>query len=125
MLARASQLAQNRPSGTTAVSAFTASVLTEVTKIIVCNTTALNREFSIYHDDDGATFDDTTALYRSVVVEANNTYVIELMDDGAGISVSGPEQGPAAGQIGVQTNLANSLTFTLYGMTADVAGDII
>ena len=53
MNAPGSQLAQSRPSGTTAVTAYTnANVRTEVSRVYVANTTASDATFAIYHDDD-------------------------------------------------------------------------
>lgn len=115
-LAAGSQLAQNRPSGTTAVSAFTASLRTEVTAIWIANTSAAAAEYSLYHDDDGSTFDQTTALAYSVVIPANSTVLITADQLGGGIAVS------KDGQIGIQTDTSNALTFTLYGVVEQVRG---
>jgi len=114
-LASGEQLAQSRPSGTTAVSAFTASLVTEVTLIAICNTTAGAVNYSLYHDDDGSTFDQTTALHYSQSISANSTVYVGAESIGAGIVVK-PD-----GQIGIQTSSANALTFTLYGVTEAVA----
>lgn len=113
--ASGSQLAQSRPSGTTAVSAFTALMPTEITRIIVCNTTGTAANMSIYHDDDGSTFDATTALYESKSVPANDSIEIKAESIGAGLMMA------KNGQIGVKTGTANALTFTIYGITANIA----
>lgn len=118
MLAQASQLAQIRPADALANNAFTADVETEVTLIMVCNTTSTDRTFSIYHDDDGTTFDDTTAIYRSQLVSANTTFVIELPYAGAGISIA------PGGSLAVQSSLASAITFTLYGVTTRITGQV-
>lgn len=107
----AEQVAQIRPSGTTAVSAFTALLRTEITLIAVCNTTGSPANMSIFHDDDGSTFDQTTALHYAQAVAANTTTYIKPESIGAGLSMN------KDGQIGVQTSVSNALTFTIYGVT--------
>ncbi len=114
ILASGSQIAQNRPSGTSAVSAFTADLVTEITLIVVCNTTASAAEFSVYHDDDGSTFTQATALHYAQTIGANETLYLGSEYAGAGMTIK-PD-----GQLGVQTNTANALTFTVYGVTEEV-----
>jgi hypothetical protein len=82
---------------------------TEVTRITVCNTTGSTAKYSVYHDDDGSTFDQSTALYYAVSLAANTT--VELMTYGPGLYVA------KSGQIAVQTDTGSALTFTLYGNT--------
>lgn len=108
------QLAQSRPSGTSAVSVYTASHRTEFTLIVVANTTGTAADFSIYHDDDGSTFNATTALYESVSLAANESLRL-VFEVGSGIMVK------QDGQIGVKTGTADALTFTFYGTTANIA----
>lgn len=103
----------NRPSGTAAVSAFTASMPTEITAIYVCNTTGSAVDFSIYHDD-GSTFDQTTALFYATELAANETRLISVSADNAGILMR------VGDQIGVQSSVANALNFTAYGITSTV-----
>lgn len=117
-LAAGSQLVQSRPSGTTATSVYTASLATEISLIVVCNTTASNSDFSLYHDDDGSTFDQTSALFYAVPVAGNTTVTISSDSIGAGLQVA------ASGQIAVQTSVANALTFTIYGTTEDIASHV-
>ena len=103
----ASQLAQSRPSGTTAENLFTATDKTDITRIVICNTTGATAKYSIYHDDDGSTFDESTALYFEVDLAANSS--IELADFVRYLTL------PKDAQIGVKTSVASALTFTLYG----------
>jgi hypothetical protein len=109
------QIAQIRPSGTTAVEAYTASIVTEIRKIAICNTTGSAALFSLFHDDDGSTFDETTALHYQQTVPPKTTITIDADMEAGGISVK------VGGQIGVQTDTANAFTFTMYGRTAEVA----
>lgn len=113
--ASGSQLSQSRPSGTTAVSAFTALMPTEITRVIVCNTTGTAAAMSLYHDDNGSTFDATSALYEGKSVPANDSIEIKAESIGAGIMLS------RDGQIGIKTGTASALTFTIYGVTANIA----
>lgn len=110
-LATGEQLAQRRDNDTTAHSAFTATLRTEVTRIVVCNTTGTAATASVFHDDDGAVFDQTTALRYAQSVPANTSIEILTGGPGGGITVK------PSGQIGVQSGTANALTFTIYGAT--------
>lgn len=116
ILASGSQLAQSRPSGTTAVKAFEADLTTEITLIAICNTTSSTATFSLYHDDDGSTFDQSTALHYSQNIPANTTLYISADAMGGGITVN------KDGQIGVQTGTSSALTFTIYGTVQTIAG---
>jgi hypothetical protein len=114
MFASGSLLSQVRPSGTSAVTAFTATSATkriEITRIVVCNTTAVNESYSIYHHDTGTTYDQTTALFYTTSVPAYTTVMIDSPAGGVGITVK------SGGAIGVKTSTANALTFSLYGVT--------
>lgn len=114
--ASGSLLAQVRPGVTTAVEAFAATLRTEVMRIVVCNTTGSAANFSLFHDDaGGSTFDQTTALHYVQSVPANST--IEIVADaiGGGIMLN------IDGQIGVQSGTASALTYSIYGVTANIA----
>lgn len=102
------QLAQNRPSGTTAVSIYTppASTKTIITTVMICNTTALPAAYSLYHDDDGTTYNESTALAFTVTLAANSWVAVEVRIC----------SNSATANIAVQTSIANALTFTFYGM---------
>ena len=108
------QVAQARP-GVAAVSVFTASVVTEITKIVICNTTGTAANASIYHDDNGSTFDQTTALLYAKSIPANDYLIIDAHVGSGGVSVQ------KSGQIAVQSGTDSALTFTLYGRTANLA----
>ena len=114
MNASGQQIAQSRPSDTSAVSVYTASILTEITKIVICNTTGSGATFRIFHDDDGSTFDQTTALYYDTAIGANATTVIDAQPN-SGLMVRN------GGQIAVRSGTGNALNFTLYGVTANLA----
>lgn len=111
--ARGSQIAQSRPAGTTAVTAFTAVLQTEVTCILVCNTSGAGATYRIFHDDDGATYNETTALFWDVPIGAGETVTIAAGGENGGIHVS------KGGALGVRSSVASALTFSIYGVTTD------
>ncbi len=101
-------LAQSRPANTTAVSAYSpgASVRTKITRILVCNTTGNTPTFRIFLDNDGTTYNQTTALYYDKAMSANDTTTIEgdwWMDN-------------SSGNLAVRTSAGNELTFTIFGI---------
>lgn len=101
------QLGQARPANTTAVSFLTVSSGQEklVKTIFICNTSTASASFRLFHDDDGTTYDETTALYFDVVLLPNQTVEIEcnIMIDNT------------AGNLAIRTSVASALTFTAYG----------
>lgn len=104
-----SLLAQARPANTTAATAYTASIQTEITRIVVANTSGGAATFRIFHDDDGSTYDQTTALYYDIAAAADTTYTIEAAGQGTGLFVA------PTGTIGVRTSVNSAFTFSLYG----------
>lgn len=101
------QLAQARPANTTAASILTVSASTEalVKTIIVANTSSSSAKFRIFHDDDGTTYSEATALAWDILVEAGSMVAIETnicMND-------------SSGNLAVRTDTASALTFTAYG----------
>lgn len=101
------QLGQSRPSGTSAVSIYSpAADTTWIGKtMLICNTTAGAVAFSVYHDEDGTTYDQSTALFYTVPLSANETMNVSLFIAGSNSS----------GNVAVQTDTANAITFTMYG----------
>jgi len=107
------QLGQLRPANTTAASVYSpvAGQKTEIKSIFVCNQTGNTPTFQIFHDEDGTTYDETTALYFNVAMAANTT---TKLDD---IHIW---MHNSAGNIGVRTSANNELTFTVYGIEHDM-----
>lgn len=107
------QLAQVRPNGTAAVQGLAPQVgrAVEVTRIHI-SAGATGATATLYQDKDGTTRDATTRIY-TVAVAANETEVITA-EPGAGITVD------ASGELGVQTSLADELTFTFWGVVAPI-----
>jgi len=104
------QLGQLRPANTTAASIYSPAtgIRTIITTIIVTNLTAGAVTFRLFHDDDGTTFDETTALAWDISLAANKD------DTTFGSDLRILMQNPA-GNIGVRTGTANALNFSIYG----------
>lgn len=101
------QLGQLRPGDTNPASIYTpaAGVTAHIRNVVVCNNTGAAATFRLHHDEDGTTYDVTTALYYDVSVAANTTYVHEPLIFMA----------TEGGNLAVQSGTANALTFTVYG----------
>lgn len=100
-------LAQSRPADTTAVSAYSPpnSTRTQIMRMLVCNTTAASHDFRIFLDNDGTTFDETTALFFDEALAANTTREIEgdwWMDN-------------SSGNLAVRTDTNSAFTFSIFG----------
>lgn len=106
------QLAQVRPSGTSAVNAFKKGARSKIiiTSILVANTTNGSVNYSIYLDNNGTTYDQTTALFYAVALAANSTVLIEFYN---GLAIDGST---AQGNMAVQTSSSQALTFTITGI---------
>ena len=100
------QLGQLRPANTTAASLYSPSSVTTVVKsIVICNTSGADAAARVFHDDNGTTYDETTALAWDINILANTTVVLEVfvaMND-------------ATGNLAVRTSVNSALTFTAYG----------
>lgn len=105
------QLAQARPTNTSTATLYTApsGIKIEVTRVVICNTTGSAAAASLFHDDDGTTYDQTTALRYAKSVPANDSIELEF-EIGSGLFVS------AGGSLGIQSGTGSALTYTLYGV---------
>lgn len=103
------QLAQSRPSGTSAESFISSLDKSKfiVYTIIITNTTGSAANASLFHDANGTTYDQTTALLYAKQIAANDYLVLNLRD---GVFM---EDGS---NIGIQTGTGSALTFTAYGV---------
>lgn len=102
------QLGQSRPGNTTAASLYSPAdgVVAEITGIVVAETAGTGAAFRICHDEDGTTYDETTALYWDTPVAANTSIEREMS-----IYMVDP-----SGNLSVRTDTAGALTFTVYGL---------
>ncbi len=102
------QLGQARENSTDAVPVYsppTGIIATIVTSILVCNTTGSAAKYRLFHDNNGTTFDESTALFFDATIAANTTVDLEIflaMDD-------------SDGNLAYRTDTANALTITVYG----------
>jgi hypothetical protein len=101
------QLGQLRPANTTAASIYSpsADVPWVAKTVIACNTSAAVAKARVFHDDDGSTYDETTAIVWDMEVNAGESAIIDIFMAG----------GNASGNVAVRTDTADALTFTLYG----------
>lgn len=101
------QLGQLRPANTTAASLYSPDAnLTGIAKnLVVSNTTAIETTFRVFVDDDGTTYDETTALFFDVPLKGNTTVLIDMY-----AAMNDP-----TGNFAVRTGTASALTFTLFG----------
>jgi len=101
------QLGQHRINSTTATSLYSpaASVTAIIKSIVVCNQSGGAATFRLFVDDDGTTFDETTAHFWDAPIAADTTVTIDTfwpMND-------------STGNLATRTSVANALTFTAYG----------
>ena len=102
------QLGQLRPANTTAASLYSpgSNTTTIIKSIVVCNQTASSAKFRIFVDDDGTTYDETTALFFDIVIGANSTDQIDTFY----------AMNASAGNLAVRTDTNSALTFTAFGV---------
>lgn len=108
---QAAQLAQVRPSGISTTVVFTAVLATTITRVQIANNTASAVNVSLYHDNDGTTFDKTTVIYPGTAIAANTAATIEAQSIDSGITIA------AGGSLGALTSTSDAVTITLYGIT--------
>ena len=106
------QLGQLRPANTTAASLYSpgASEIAVIKTIVICNTISTPAKFRIFVDDNGTTYDETTALFFDTSIGGNTSVQLDTfyaMDD-------------ATGNLAVRTDTANALNFTAFGAVITV-----
>lgn len=74
-------------------------------RVLVCNTTANSHDFRIFLDNDGTTYDETTALFFDEALAANTTREIE----------GDWWMGNSSGNLAVRTDTNSAFTFTVFG----------
>ena len=67
--------------------------------------------FAIYHDDDGTTYSEATAIVFGATCPANGVIDFGFEAAGGGITIA------PGGSLGVKTGTANAITFSVYGVT--------
>jgi len=81
-----------------------------IENIIICNTTASAATYRIFLDNDGSTYDATTAIAYDVSLAGNATDIIEV-----NLYMTDP-----AGNLAVRTGTGNALTFTVNGSDGSI-----
>lgn len=101
------QLGQVRENSTDAVSVYSpgADVTAVIKSIIICNTTGNDETFRVFLDDDGTTYDQSTALFYDVPIEANTTVELDSY-----IPMNNEN-----GNLAYRASTANSITITVSG----------
>ena len=77
----------------------------EIEELVVANTSASNTTFSVYHDEDGTTYDENTALFHDTSIDANTTVQIQCK-----WTLRNP-----SGNFAIESGANNAITFTVYG----------
>ena len=108
-LARGQLLGQLAPANTTAATLFTAISRTEVTLLIIANTTATTATARVFHDEAGSTYVAGNALYYDIDIPGKTSLVLDSSDNFSGITLA------ATDSLGVRTGTNSALTFTAYG----------
>ena len=112
-------LGQTLPSVTTPVTLFSniSELHVEVTLLIaaIVSGAADSVNISLYHDDKGSTYDNTTLIGTVRRAAGDDDVVFQANHAGSGIMVK------PGGSIGVATNVASNVNFTAYGVTQAAA----
>lgn len=100
-------LGQARENSTSAVTVYTLPARTTavVKNMTVCNQTGSVATVRIFLDDDGTTYDQSTALFYDLELQANETLSFTSF---MGMSTAG-------GSIGYSNGTANAVTITIFG----------
>ncbi len=101
------ELGQLRPANTTAASLFTPSTGQQgiVTTLVIVNVDSSSHDFRIFVDQDGTTYDQTTALYYDEALAATTTLLLSELS----IPVAN------GGNIAVRSDTGSMFNFTAYG----------
>lgn len=100
-------LAQARENSTSAVSLFSPSDGKQyfLNELKVCNVSGAAVNYRIFLDADGTTYDQTTALYYDIQLQAGQTDEIVL----------NLPLYSSSGNLAIYNSVANAINFTLHG----------
>lgn len=102
------QLGQLKPANTTAASVYSPAVTVTsaiIKTVMIVNVTNLTAAYSIFQDDNGTTYDESTALAWKVQLDGNSHVQLDGFYP----------MNNASGNLAVQTDSANYLCFTCWG----------
>jgi|TARA_R110000796_G_scaffold29536_1_gene79719 hypothetical protein len=107
------QLGQHRENSTNAVSVYSPanSVTGIIRNITLCNTSTSSATFRIFLDNDGTTYNETTAKYYDTALAAKTTLQL-----GVFWAMNNP-----AGNLAFQNGTANAITITADGAEIDIS----
>ena len=109
-------LAQVNPGVTTAQTLLAADELRiEVTLILVVNRDAGAVRTQLYHDDDGTTYGVANEIVRHSVAANSSEVLFQAQHPGSGIIIK------PGGSLGIQVNVADDITLSVYGITETLA----
>ena len=102
-------LGQLRPLDTNPASIYSPSTgrIGIIRHIVVCNTSGVAATYRVFLDDDGTTYDESTAIYWDNAIGANAT--ILTLAQGWAMRNSG-------GNLAVRSSAASALTFSIFGV---------
>lgn len=108
------QLGQLRPGNDTAATLYSPGDNTTaiITNIWVCETAGNTPTYRIFVDDNGTTYDQTTAIAYDLALTANQSKRIPCY-----IAMNN-----SSGNLAVRTSAANEITFTCFGMEIKPSG---
>ena len=100
---------------TTAATLFTASIETELTRVVLCNTSGVARTFRMFHDDTGAAaFTAANALYYDRALAIAETLLIDAQSEDVGFQIA------RGGRVAFEAS-DTGVTVSIYGITTDTA----
>lgn len=106
------ELGQSRENSTNAVSVYSPSFNETgiIKNITLCNTTASPITFRLFKDNDGATYDHSTAHFYDYPLDANETKIL----------VTYWPMNNSSGNLAYRSSVANALTITVSGAVITV-----
>lgn len=105
-----SLVARSWPAVTTAVTAFVATLRTEITRIRVCNISGAPRTFRMYHAEAAGAISGGDAIYFDEAVQSSAVFDWQAFPD-SGISMM------EGGMIAIRSDQTQGLVFSFYGKT--------
>ena len=101
------QLGQKRENSTNAVTVYSpgASTTAIIKGIIIANTSGAAATYRLFLDDDGTTYDESTALAWNVPIVADSVIHIDTFH----------AMNNSSGNFAYRSSVANALTITLFG----------
>lgn len=108
------QITPDNTSPQTFYAAATGAIPIEITLITAVTLTG-SPIVSLFQDNDGTTFDNTNIIMTAAKTANDNPLLFHSPGVGSGIFLK------PGGAIGVQVSLANSVTFSMYAIAAQIA----